>query len=121
MKKLFRRWHRYDNNGVKYIKKFDIDETPNPLIEIGYTQWVRGTGKMKPEHYEKIVPTLVKNSRGIPKSTQTKYKMRLAKLGVKKSESHKENMRRAWNRKKQEANRSEIISMDQRSLGMDTE
>lgn len=107
---LFSRWHRYDNNGVKYIKKFSIDEKPHLIEEIGYTPWIRGTGKMKPEHYEKIVSNLIKISKGIPKSTQTKYKMRLAKLGVKKTEQHKESMRRAWQRKKLQNNRKQSLS-----------
>lgn len=113
---MFSRWHRYDTNGVKYIKKFNVDETPNPLVEDGYTPWVRGTGKMKPEHYEKIVSNLLKISQGISKSVETKYKMRLAKLGVKKSPEHRANMRRAWEKKRVEKSRMQDIPITKQNM-----
>lgn len=37
-------WHRFDNNGVKYICLTEIDKTPEPLTQEGYTTWHRGKG-----------------------------------------------------------------------------
>ena len=99
---LWSRWHRFNDAGVKYIKRFGIDETPNPLTEEGYTEWRRGTGPLAPEHYENVVNAIKSFSVGIPKSPETKYKMRIAKLGVPKSEEHKTNMSKAWKRKRLE-------------------
>ena len=105
---LWSRWHRFDQNGVKYIRKFQIGETPNPLIEEGYTTWHRGTGPLSPSHYEKVANALRKVSKGKPKSDKTKYLMRLAKLGIPKSTEHKKNMslaqRRRFAREKNESN-----------------
>ncbi len=99
-KKLWSRWHRFNSLGVKYIKRFDVDETPNPLTEEGFTEWRRGTGPLSPEHYENVVNAVRKNCVGVPKPESTKYKMRLAKLGVPKSEEHKKSMSEAWKRKR---------------------
>lgn len=101
-KGLWSRWHRYDDNGYKHIKKFKIDETPDPLVEEGYTMWQRGTGKLTEEHY-KNVTTAVRNACvGVPKTPEQKEKMRRAKLGVPKSEEHKKNMKLSWQKKRQE-------------------
>lgn len=99
-KGLWSRWHRFNNVGVKYIKRFNVDETPNPLTEEGFTEWRRGTGPLSPEHYENVVSAVRKNCVGVPKPESTKYKMRLAKLGVPKSEEHKKSMSEAWKRKR---------------------
>jgi hypothetical protein len=90
--KLWRRWHRFDSNGVKYIRRFDIDETPSPLTEEGYTIWQKGTGPLSEVHYQNLSKALRDLSLGKPKSPQTKEKMRNAKLGKPKSEQHKKNM-----------------------------
>lgn len=96
------RWHRFDKNGVKYIRKFGITEIPCPLEDIGYTPWRRGTGPLSPEHYNNVANAVRKFSKGVPKSKQQKEKMRLAKLGKPKSPEHRENMRQAWARKRNE-------------------
>jgi hypothetical protein len=113
---LWSRWHRFSNNGVKYIKRFKFDETPSPLTEEGYTEWRRGTGPLAPEHYTNVAEGVRKRHQGVPKSETTKYKMRLAKLGVPKSEEHKENMSEAWKRK-----RLERYQRVMQSLSMDTQ
>ena len=102
VKGLWTRWHRFDDKGVKYIKKFPVDTTPNPLQEEGYTQWVRGTGKLTEEHYNNVVNAVRKACVGVPKSEEQKEKMRQAKLGVPKSEEHKKNMSLSWQRKRQQ-------------------
>ena len=112
-KGMWSRWHRYDINGCKQIKKFKIDETPTPLTEQGYTEWARGTGKLTDEHY-KNVTTAVRNACvGVPKSDEQKEKMRQAKLGIPKSEEHKQNMKLSWQKKRQDKYK-DAMSMLQR-------
>lgn len=96
------RWHRFDSNGVKYIRKFKIDQRPNPLLEPGYTEWTRGTGPLAPDHYNNVANALRKFSLGVPKTPEQKKKMSLAKLGKPKTLEHRENMRKAWARKREE-------------------
>jgi len=91
-KNLFSRWHRFDEQGKKHIKRFELNETPNPLKETGYTEWVRGTGPLSEQHYNNVKVALQKACLGKPKSIEHRQKMRLAKLGVPKSEEHKRNM-----------------------------
>jgi len=98
-KGLWSRWHRFDANGVKYIRKFQINETPNPLIEEGFTQWFRGTGPLDQQHYDKVATALRNLSLGKPKSDETKSKMRQAKLGKPKSDQHRKNMSLAQRRR----------------------
>lgn len=94
------RWHRFDDNGTKYIKRFELNETPNPLHEEGYTQWSRGTGPLSDEHYNNVVTAIRAVCKGVPKSKEHREKMRLAKLGKPKSEEHKKNMSKAWERRR---------------------
>ena len=100
-KGMWSRWHRYDSNGNKMIRKFELNETPSPLLEEGYTEWTRGTGPLSPEHYENLTNAVKAFSTGVPKSEEQKEKMRLAKLGVPKTEEHKKNMSLAWKKKRQ--------------------
>jgi hypothetical protein len=97
---LWSRWHRFNNNGVKFIKRFGVNEIPDPLIEEGYTEWRRGTGPLQGQTYENVVNGVRRFHTGLPKSETTKYKMSQAKLGVPKTEEHKANMSRAWKRKR---------------------
>ncbi len=111
MKKEVRwtRWHRYDDNGNKHIKRFENHEDPSDIVEKGYTQWVRGTGKLSEEHYNNVVTAIRAVCQGVPKSKEQKEKMRQAKLNVPKSEEHKKNMSLAWQRRRDNgtSNRSE--------------
>jgi hypothetical protein len=97
---LWSRWHRYDSNGIKHIKKFKIDEVPSPLKDEGFTEWTRGTGPLSPQHRQKLAVALRNVCLGVPKSEEQKLKMREAKLGVPKSDEHRENMRKAWERRR---------------------
>lgn len=114
IKGLWSRWHRFDANGVKYIRKFQINETPSPLIEEGYTEWCRGTGPLNPEHYEKVAEAMRRLSLGKPKSAETKSKMSMAKRGKPKSEQHKKNMSLAQRRRFRKNN--EPISVRQEGI-----
>lgn len=109
---LWSRWHRFDKNGVKYIRKFQIGETPTPITEEGYTEWRRGTGPLSQSHYEKVSTALRNISKGKPKSEETKYLMRLAKLGIPKSVEHRKNMslaqQRRFAREKHESNAKSV-------------
>ena len=98
---LWSRWHRFDDNGVKQIKKFSIDEVPSPLQEPGYTEWRRGTGPLSQVHRQNVAEALRAACKGVPKTPEQKAKMRAAKLGVPKSPEHRESMRKAWERRRQ--------------------
>lgn len=103
IKGIYSRWYRFDNNGVKYIKRFNVDEIPHPLTEDGYTEWTRGTGPHNEISLLKLRSAHAK-TRGVPKSPETKEKMRLAKLGIPKSEQHKLNMKLSHQRRRENAN-----------------
>jgi hypothetical protein len=103
MKKEVRwtRWHRYDDNGSKYIKRFENHEDPSDITEQGYTSWVHGTGPLSADHYNNVVTAIKAACSGVPKTEEHKQKMREAKLNVPKTEEHKENMRLAWERRRE--------------------
>lgn len=109
-KGLFSRWHRYDANGVKYIRKFPVGTTPTN--DEGFSIWMRGNGPMSPEHYEKVAAAMRRLSLGVPKSQETKSKMRQAKLGKPKTEQHKKNMSLAQKRRFQRK-QNEPVSVQQ--------
>ena len=90
------RWHRFDDKGNKYIKRFELNEQPEIMIEEGYTEWKRGTGPLTGEQYENVSNAVRAASKGKPKTPEQKEKMRLAKLGVPKSEDHKKALSKAW-------------------------
>ena len=95
----YMRYHRYDTNNVKYIKRFELGATiPQP--EQGYTEWVRGTGPHDPIALNNVVNGVRKACKGIAKTPECKEKMRQAKLGVPKSQEHKDNMRKSWERRR---------------------
>lgn len=94
------RWHRFDTNGNKYIKRFELNDNPSTIVEEGYTSWQRGTGPLAPEQYNNVVNAIRKTCAGIPKSPEQKRKMSLAKLGKPKSEEHKKNMSKAWEKRR---------------------
>ena len=45
----FTRWHRYDMNGVKHIRRFELGVMPSTLPDEGYTEWIRSTGEFSDE------------------------------------------------------------------------
>ena len=97
--KAYTRWHRFDKNGTKQIKKFEVNEKPVNSPE--YTEWRRGTGPLSPEHYKNVTEAVRNACIGVPKTEEQKHKMRLAKLGVPKSEEQRKNMSLAWKKKRQ--------------------
>lgn len=101
-KGLWSRWHRFDHIGNKYIQKFSIDEIPNPIQDVGYTEWRRGTGPLAPEHKKNVVRALREMCAGKPKSAEQRAKMAEAKRGIPKSQEHKDAMSKTWQRKRQE-------------------
>jgi hypothetical protein len=97
----YNRYHRFDMNGTKYIKRFEHGVVPKTIPDEGYTEWVKGTGPHSEEAYLKVVEGIRKACVGVPKSPEQKLKMRMAKLGVPKTEEHKINMRKTFERKRQ--------------------
>lgn len=108
--KSYTRYHRYDTNGVKHIKRFELGVIPNDVVEPGYGPWIRGTGPFAPTALMNVVNGIRKACSGVPKSPEQKQKMREAKLGVPKSMEHRENMRRSWiKRREQELSKRYIV------------
>ena len=99
--KSYMRYHRYDQNNVKYIKRFELSDTVPTVAEVGFTQWTRGTGPHSPEALQNVTEGLRRACLGVPKSDEQKQKMRDAKLGVPKTQEHKDNMRKSWYRRKE--------------------
>lgn len=106
--KSYMRYHRYDTNNVKYIKRFELGETI-PEAEPGYTAWVRGTGPHKPEALLNVVNGVRKACLGVPKTPEQKLKMSQAKLGVPKTEEHKQSMRESWERRRNKGTENAYI------------
>jgi hypothetical protein len=98
--KSYMRYHRYDQNNVKYIKRFELNETV-PNADEGFTEWIRGTGPHSAEALYNVAEGVRRACLGVPKSPEQKQKMRDAKLGVPKSQEHKDNMRKSWYRRKE--------------------
>jgi len=63
----FTRWHRYDMNGVKHIKRFNLGDTPTTLPDEGYTEWVRGTGDFTDEALNNLRNGIRRACKGVPK------------------------------------------------------
>jgi hypothetical protein len=99
--KSYMRYHRYDQNNVKYIKRFELSEVVPTEIEEGFTQWVRGTGPHSETALINVAEGVRRACLGVPKTPEQKQKMRDAKLGVPKSQEHKDNMRKSWYRRKE--------------------
>jgi len=98
--KKYNRYHRYDLNGTKYIKRFELGITPTDIPDEGYTSWTKGTGPHSTEAYNKVVTGIRRACLGVPKSPEQREKMRQAKLGKPKTEQHKINMRRTFELKR---------------------
>jgi hypothetical protein len=99
--KSYMRYHRFDTNNVKYIKRFELHEVVPSIAEQGYTVWTRGTGPHDPVALNNVINGVRKACVGVPKSPEQREKMRQAKLGVPKSQEHKDNMRKSWERRRQ--------------------
>lgn len=100
--KKYMRYHRYDMYGTKYIKRFELGSPPSKNVtEEGFTDWIRGTGPHDPIALNNVRNGVSKACKGIPKSPEQKQKMRLAKLGVPKTEEHKLNMKKSWERRRE--------------------
>jgi hypothetical protein len=110
MGQYYSRWHRFDSNGVKHIKRYGIEEIPTPLQEQGYTEWTRGTGPHSPEALQNLIIAVQRACKGVPKTSETKEKMRQAKLGKPKTEQHKLNMKLSHQRRRE--NNEERSSKD---------
>jgi hypothetical protein len=99
--KSYTRYHRYDTQGKKYIKRFELGVEPSDKVIEGFGPWIRGTGPFAPEALYNVTQGIRKACTGVPKTAEQKQKMREAKLGVPKSQEHKDNMRRSWYRRKE--------------------
>ena len=91
-KGLYARWHRYNIIGKKQSKQFPIDGTPDPIKEVDFTEWKRGTGPHSAEAMVKLRCYAARTA-GIPKSPATKRKMSEAAQGRPKSAKHRESMK----------------------------
>lgn len=119
MAQIYSRWHRFDNNGVKYIKRFELNERPNPSIEPGFTEWQRGTGPHSEQALQNLRIAVQKACKGVPKKASTKEKMRQAKLGVPKTEQHKANMRLSHKLRKEAKNeQSNSLQTTEQEVGV---
>ena len=91
----YKRWHRFREDDTKEMKSFKIGIDPTTSnIEPGYkTNWIVGAGPISEQTYQSLMKVINEKVRNIPKSEETKRKMRIAKLGIPKSPQHRENMR----------------------------
>lgn len=94
---LWSRWHCFNINGIKIVKRFEINEIPTQLV--GYTEWVRGTGPHTPEARTNIGNGIRRACKGVPKPQSQKEKMSLAKKGKPKTLEHRKNMSLAQKRR----------------------
>lgn len=100
--KSYMRYHRYDQNNVKYIKRFELSDVVPTIAEPGFTAWIRGTGPHSETALVNVANGVRRACLGVPKPPEQREKMRLAKLGVPKSQEHKDNMRKSWYRRKEQ-------------------
>jgi hypothetical protein len=97
----YTRYHRYDQYGTKYIKRFENGCPPDNKPEEGYSEWMRGTGPFEAQALHNVAEGIRRACKGVPKTPEQKEKMRLAKLGVPKSQEHKDNMRKSWYKRRE--------------------
>ena len=103
------RYHRYDKNNTKYIKRFELNDTVPTEIEPGFTQWIRGTGPHSETALHNVAEGVRRACLGVPKTPEQKQKMRDAKLGVPKSQEHKDNMRKSWYKRREEQMKQQAV------------
>jgi len=107
-KELWSRWHCYDSNNKKLVKRFEINEVPETLP--GHTIWMRGTGPHTPQARQNIGDSVRRVCLGVPKSESQKMKMSLAKKGKPKSLEHRKNMSIAHKQRIQNKRNEQSIS-----------
>lgn len=100
---LYSRWHCFDENGIKHIQKFGIDEIPQQRKNC--SPWLRGTGPHSPEALNNIRDSIRRVCLGVPKSPEQKRKMSEAKKGKPKTEQHRKNMIAAHRRRREKLER----------------
>ena len=89
------RWHYFDQDGNKVIKRFPIDHDPG-------APWIRGTGPHKPETAKTLRKHLKEKVHQRPVSDETKRKMSEAKLGKKFTPEHRAKLKQAHQRLRDE-------------------
>ena len=109
----YTRYHRYDQYGTKYIKRFENNCPPTNEIELGFTGWMRGTGPFEAQALHNVTEGIRRACKGVPKPPEQREKMRLAKLGVPKSQEHKDNMRRSWYKRRELQQNAERYIVDE--------
>ena len=72
--KTYNRYHRFDIHGTKQIKRFELHETPEDILDEGYSCWTKGTGPHSPEAYKKVVEGIRRACLGVPKTPEQKMK-----------------------------------------------
>jgi len=101
MKKYFNptthhtRWHYFDQDGNKVIKRFPIDATPGE-------PWQRGTGPHKPETRKFLREHLRERVHQRKVSDETKRKMSEAKKGKTFTPEHRAKLKQAQQRLRDE-------------------
>jgi len=92
-KNKYNRWHRFSTiTNEKEVKCFPVGFDATIMNEDGYTGWKPGNGPLSPEQYENLMREINIKVRGVPKSPETKEKMRMAQLGKPKSPEHRKAM-----------------------------
>jgi len=94
-------------NGIKIIQKFDSGVDPNTTTE--HTDWVRGTGPLTDELLNRLKEINRKHWTNKPKSLEQRQKMADASKGRKKSETHKQSLRKAWETRRLRESNNSII------------
>jgi hypothetical protein len=82
----------YDDNQVKIIKKFPIDQDPPE-------PWMPGNGPHTAEVYIRFSQLISAVHKGVPKTQQFKDFMRAVHTGVPKTQKHKDNIAAALRKK----------------------
>ena len=80
------RYHCYNKDNKKIGKRVDQSIIPVDLPD--HTPWIRGSGPISEEAHRILLAAMRRKFCGVPKTDSQKQKMRLAKLGVKKSPEH---------------------------------
>ena len=99
----YKRYHRFREDRTKEIRSFEVGQDIPTTIDPGYsTGWILGMGPLPEMAYHNLMIAIGEKVRNIPKSEETKRKMSLAKLGVPKSPQHRENMKIARQKRREQ-------------------